>query len=92
MSAYRRVGVSACRRVRAQHKIHTKATEVRKGHEGLRGFRIYEELVFARSGAVAYMLCAVLKTSHLRVDLLYADTPIRSFPPLELHWEPKGAM
>ena len=36
--------MSACRRIGAQQKIHTKATEVRKGHEGLKEFRIYKEL------------------------------------------------
>ena len=36
--------MSACRRFGAQQKIHTKATEVRKGHEGLKGFRIGEDV------------------------------------------------
>jgi hypothetical protein len=41
-SSYRRVGVPAPKR-----KIHTEVTEVRKGSEGLKGFRIYEGLDFA---------------------------------------------
>jgi hypothetical protein len=53
--------VPAYGRVGAQQGIHTEVTEVRKGSEGLKGFRIYEELDFAGFGALAEILCAVLR-------------------------------
>ena len=82
MEAYRRVGVSAWRRGGAQQKIHTQVTEVRKGQEGLKGFRIYEELDFARFGLPAYILCAIIRPSRpscasVIATRRYADTPIR---------------
>ena len=71
VSACRRIGVWAYRRT--AEDSHTEVTEVRKGHECLKGFRTEEKLDFARFGARAYMLCA------LRVDLLYADTLLPIF-------------
>jgi hypothetical protein len=79
-------GVSACRRIGtgAQQKIHTQVTEVRKGDEGLKGFRVYEELDFARFGALAYILCRS-PTLAAFVWICYsptrrhADTPTRRY-------------
>jgi hypothetical protein len=77
VSAYRRVGVSAHNR-----KIHTEVTEIGKGHKGLKGLRIYEELVFARFEARAYILCAILRPSRPwcgSVIHQHADTPTRRY-------------
>ena len=73
VSAYRRVGVSACRRLSARQEIHTEVTEVRKGHEGFKGFRMYEELDFVRLGALASILCAVLRPSRESVIRRYTS-------------------
>ena len=68
--------VSASRRTKEDsHRGH----RVRKVTKVLKGFE-YEESDFVDFGALADVFCAVSDLGGLRVDLLYADTPMRFSP------------